>query len=169
MGSSVKIVRQDHSAVELRAIAAASRDGGQVRRLLALALVLEGHPRAFAAEQTGMDRQSLRDWVHRYNDEGVAGLVSRPHPGRPQALSPVDMEALKALVLAGPDGERDGVVRWRCVDLQKRIAALYQVNVHENTVSRWLRQLGLTRLQPRPFHPKTDGAAQETFKKTSPP
>jgi transposase len=72
-------------------------------------------------------------------------------------------------VLAGPDGERDGVVRWRCVDLQKRIAALYQVNVHENTVSRWLRQLGLTRLQPRPFHPKTDGAAQETFKKTSPP
>ncbi len=132
-----------------------------------MAMVLEGHPRRLAAEQNGMDRQSLRDWVHRYNSDGVAGLVSRPHSGRPAKLDTAEMAALKALVLAGPNVEQDQVVRWRCVDLQKKISELYQVDVHENTISRWLRQLGLTRLQPRPFHPKTDYQAQEDFKKTS--
>jgi len=167
MGRAVQIVRDDDTAAGLRALAGSCRDGAQVRRLLALAMVLEGHPRRLAAEQNGMDRQSLRDWVHRYNSDGVAGLVSRPHPGRPAKLDATEMAALKALVLAGPDGEQDQVTRWRCVDLQQQIFSLYQVTAHENTVSRWLRQLGLTRLQPRPFHPKTDEQAQEDFKKTS--
>ncbi len=50
-------------------------------RLLALALVLEGHSRVEAAQSCGMDRQTLRDWVHRYNGHGIAGLSSQPHAG----------------------------------------------------------------------------------------
>ena len=65
------------------------------------------------------------------------------------------------------DPKRDGVVRWRCVDLQREIARRFAVEVHESTVGKWLHQLGLTRLQPRPFHPKRDLEKQETFKKTS--
>ena len=82
MGAAVRIMRAEHTAADLRGLAAKSRDGAQVRRLLALALILEGQPRQSAAEQAGMDRQTLRDWVHRYNDAGVAGLASIRSGGR---------------------------------------------------------------------------------------
>ena len=59
------------------------------------------------------------------------------------------------------------MVRWRCVDLREEVKRRFSVEVHENTIGVWLRQMKLTRLQPRPFHPKKDLEAQETFKKTS--
>ena len=167
MSAGVRIIRLDHTASELRALAAKSLDGAEVRRLLALALVLEGHRRAAAAALTGMDRQTLRDWVHRYNAEGVSGLCSIRSGGHPTALSTAQMSELKALVIEGPDPEKNKVVRWRCVDLRDEVARRFDVTVTERTVGKWLRKLGLTRLQPRPFHPKKDAAAQEAFKKTS--
>jgi transposase len=136
-----------------------------VRRLLGIAMLLEGKSRADAAATSGMDRQTLCDWVHRYNADGVAGLTPRSIPGRPAALTTEQMAELKALVIEGPDIERDKVVRWRCADLRSVIANRYSVEVHERTVSKLLRRLGLTRLQPRPYHPKKDAAAQEEFKK----
>jgi transposase len=137
--------------------------------MLAIAMVLDGHPRWLAARAGGMDRQTLRDWVHRYNADGIAGLSDRRRSGRAPALSAQQLAELKALVLAGPDPARDGVVRWRCVDLRAVIAERYGVVVHERTVGKLLRRMGLTRLQPRPYHPRKDAAAQEAFKKTSPP
>ena len=75
---------------------------------------------------------------------------------------------LRALVIAGPDPEVHQVVRWRCVDLQAEVARRFSVVVHESTIGRWLHELGLTRLQPRPVHPKKNPEAEATFKKTSP-
>src|ERR1019366_9302669 len=99
MGVALRITRTEHSAAELRALAGKCHDGAQVRRLLALALVLEGCPRTQAAEQNGMDRQTLRDWVHRYNNHGVDGLQSRHGPGPAPALNEQQMAELKALVI----------------------------------------------------------------------
>lgn len=166
MGTALAITRTDHTASELRAVACKSTDGEQIRRILALALVLEGRPRTEAAEQTGMDRQTLRDWVHRYNDGGVDGLKSRRSPGPAPALTEEQMAELKALVVQGPDPAVDHVVRWRCVDLRQKVAERFNVDVHESTIGKWLRQFGMTRLQPRPFHPQKDAAAEATFKKT---
>lgn len=168
MGTALTITRTEHSATELRAFAGKCHDGAQVRRLLALALVLEGCPRTQAAKQNGMDRQTLRDWVHRYNNLGVDGLKSLHGPGPAPALTAQQMAELKALVIKGPDPATDKVVRWRCLDLRQEVARRFNVTVHESTIGKWLHQLGLTRLQPRPFHPKKDAAAQEAFKKTSP-
>ena len=112
-----------------------------------------------------MTRQTLRDWVHRYNDEGVAGLRSRTGPGRTPVLTDAQMAELKEIVIKGPDPERHTVMRWRCFDLRKEIAARWSVTVCEQTVGRWLRQLRLTRLQPRPYHPKKDPEAEVAFKK----
>ncbi len=168
MGAALTITRTDHTASDLRAFAGRSHDGAQVRRLLALALVLEGRSRSEAAEQNGMDRQTLRDWVHRYNTTGIGGLESRCSPGRAPMLTEDQKAALKALVVNGPDPVTDKVVRWRCVDLRAEVARRFGVDVHESTVGKWLHQLGLTRLQPRPFHPKKNAEAQEAFKKTSP-
>lgn len=173
MGSAVRITRTDHTAAELRAPAGKSTDAAQARRLLALALVLEGVSRGEAARLAGMDRQTLRDWVHRYNEgsynEGsVKGLVSRVPPGPAAKLTPAQMAELYALVLAGPDPEVHQVIRWRCVDLRKEVERRFSVVVDEGTIGRGLGKLRLTRLQPRPYHPQKDVAAQEAFKKTSP-
>jgi transposase len=149
-------------------LAAGTRDGAVVRRLLGIALVLEGHPREAAARLNGMDRQTLRDWAHRYNADGVAGLSSRRSPGRPPALNEAQMEELRSMVVDGPDDERNKVVRWRCVDLRAEIAARWSITLTKGTVGRMLRRLRMNRLQPRPYHPQKDAAAQETFKKTSP-
>jgi transposase len=165
MGLKIEVARLELSAAQLRRLASRSVDGRLACRILAIALVLEGTSRGEAASACGMDRQTLRDWVHRYNHEGIDGLSDARRSGRPAALSAEQMEDLKALVLAGPDLAIHGVTRWRCVDLCAVIADRHGVVVHERTVGKMLRRMGLTRLQPRPYHPKKDGAAQEAFKK----
>ena len=121
MGAALGVTRTDHTAWDLRYHAGKSVDGAQVRRLLALASVLEGRSRGEAAAQSGMDRQTLRDWVHRYNAAGIDGLKSRTSPGRAPALSAAQMAELRALVVAGPDPAEHQVVRWRCVDVQVEV------------------------------------------------
>jgi transposase len=79
--------------------------------MLALALVLEGASRAMAARHAGMDRQTLRDWVHRDNAEGLAGLRDRPHPGPTPRLTPEQLAELARVVEDRPDPEQDGVVQ----------------------------------------------------------
>ena len=165
--SGIKITRRELTAAELRRAAGKCRDAKAARRMLALALVLEGEDRARAAETCGMDRQTLRDWVHRSNAEGLAGLTDRWKGVRVPHLAPTQMADLAAWVGAGPDPEKDGVVRWRRQDLQRRIAAAFGVEVHERTVGKYLAALGFRRLSVRPQHPKTDPDAQEAFKKTS--
>ena len=168
MSAAIPITRLDRTASELRSFASKCGDGAQVRRVLAIALVLEGRSRAEAAVQNGMDRQTLSDWVHRYNAGGIDGLKSCHGPGATPLLSDAEKAELRALVVKGPDPEKDKIIRWRCLDLQAEIARRFSVRVHESTVGKWLRQFGLTRLQARPCHPKTDFAAQEAFKKTLP-
>jgi transposase len=165
MSGAVKITRLELSAAELRTRAGRIGDGSVVRRLLALALVLEGASRETAARLNGMTRQTLRDWVHRYNAEGIDGLKSGTGSGRPPRLTAEQRADLRALVLAGPDLEQHGVIRWRCVDLCREVARRFSVSVCEQTMGKWLRHLGLTRLQPRPSHPRKDAGAGEAFKK----
>jgi transposase len=167
MAAAVKLTRMDHTAPGLRDLAVRSRDSAQSRRLLALAMILEGHSRENAARQAGMDRQTLRDWVLRYNECGADGLVSRAAPGPEPKLSEAQMTELRGLVIAGPDAAIHKVVRWRCVDLRDEVARRFGVTVAERTIGKWLRRLRLTRLQPRPVHPKKDPAAEAAFKKTS--
>ena len=161
----VAVTRVEHSAAALRAIARKCRDGAQTSRILALAMVLEGGSRSEAARRNGMDRQTLRDWVHRYNEAGIEGLKSRWSAGPPTALTAAQMAELKALVIAGPDPKKHKVIRWRCVDLRDEVARRFNVTVHESTIGKWLHRLGLTRLQPRPYHPKKDPDAEAAFKK----
>ena len=164
MSAAVKITRTGYLPAELRVLAAKSDDTAKTRRLLAIAMVLEKASRLEAARQTGMDRQTLRDWVIRFNEHGVDGLASRKPPGAAAKLSAAQMSELCDLVLAGPDPKADKVVRWRCLDLREEVTRRFCVTVPERTIAKWLRKLKLTRLQPRPFHPKRDIAAEEAYK-----
>jgi transposase len=165
---AVQINRRERSAAELRSDATMVKDANQARRLLALALVLEGASRGEAAKACGMDRQTLRDWVHRYNADGVAGLLDRPPPGRKPRLSAEQTAELARLVEDGPDRAAHGIVRWRRVDLREVIEQRFEVKLHERTVGKLLHKLGFRRLSARPRHPEVDLEAQAAFKKTSP-
>jgi transposase len=158
----------DRDAAELRRLARRERDGRVSARLLALANALEGMPREEAARLAGMTGQTLGDWVHRYNAEGVEGLRDRHRPGRPCALDEGQQAALKALVLKGPKLERDGCVAWRLRDLCRLVEGRFGVAYSETGMLRLVKGLDLSRQKARPVHPEVDPKAQERFKKTCP-
>ena len=114
-------LRDDFDAEKVRALAVRSDDGNQAHRLLSIAAVYDGMDRACAAGIGGMDLQTLRDWVHRFNVEGPAGLIDRKPRGASRRLRPSQMATLSRIVEAGSDPQRDGVVRWRCIDLKQLI------------------------------------------------
>jgi transposase len=115
-----------------------------------------------------MDRQTLRDWIHRYNGAGIAGLTDRRSPGRKPRLSAEQEAELIEIVERGPDPAEDGLVRWRRVDLQMLVERRFGVELHERTMGKILRRLGFSHISARPRHPQADAHAQETFKKTLP-
>src|SRR5215211_3285426 len=168
MASAVGL-RADYSAAELRRLATVTKNAHQSRRLLSLAAVLDGMNRTEAARIGGMDRQTLRDWVHRFNEYGPEGLKNTWSKGNPPRLSPEQQAELAQLVEIGPDRAVQGVVRWRRVDLQRLIAERYGVAYHERTVGKLLRQLGFSHISARPQHPGQDEGVMAEFKKTSPP
>ena len=165
--AGIAITRVDMSAAGLREAARRCTNAKQALRILAVAMVLDGFSREEAARVCGMDRQTLRDWIHRYNKEGVDGLADRARSGRPASLSWVEQGKLASWVEEGADLARDGVVRFRRADLRNRIATEFGVELHERSVGKLLRRLDFRRLSARPQHPQSDPAAQEAFKKTS--
>src|SRR5690349_11694377 len=165
---TVAITRRELDAGGLRREAGRCRDARAARRMLASALVLEGASRAEAARAAGMDRQTLRHWVRRYDAEGLAGPRDRHRSGPRPRLTPEQEAELVTAVERGPDPDRDGVVRWRRVDLKALLEARFAVRLHERSVGEVLRRLGFARISVRPKHPKSDEAAQAAFKKASP-
>jgi transposase len=161
-------VREDFEADELRCMARTVKDANQARRLLAIAAVYDGMDREEAARIGGMDRQTLRDWVHRFNEQGPDGLINIKPPGRRPRLSEDQMKELCRLVEAGPDPHTDGVARWRCVDLKRVLGERFGVDLSEVRLGRVLKQLGFSHISARPRHPAQDAQAIAAFKKTSP-
>jgi transposase len=168
MPAAVSITRQDYSAAELRREAKRTDDADAARRMLALALVLEGKPRGEAALSCGMDRQILCDWVHRYNTDGLQGLHNRTAPGARPRLTVEQEREVAELVRKGPDLVEHGVVRWRRIDLAHVIEQRYGVKLAERSVGDLLRRLGFRRMSVRPRCPEQDAATQEAHKKTFP-
>lgn len=160
-------LREDFDAGMVRTTAKVASEATQARRLLAIAAVYDGLTRTEAARIGGMDRQTLRDWVHRFNEAGPEGLVNRTAPGAEAKLTRAQLEELAEIVETGPDPARDGIVRWRRVDLKAVIEQRFGVAYHERSVSRLLNDLGFAHLSARPRHPEQDPAMLETFKKTS--
>ena len=145
MGAALSI-RGDMPAEELRRLARLERDG-----------------------RAGMDRQTLRDWVIGFNATGVEGLGDRPRSGRPSFLGEGQMAAFKALVLRGPDPERDGVSSWTAKDLCRLVEERFGVSYSENGMLDLLHGLDLSWQKTRPIHPQADPKAQVAFKKVPGP
>ena len=164
MGQAIA-VRTDFTAGEVRQFAKRARDAAQARRLLAIAAVLDGVSREDAAKIGGMDRQTLRDWVIRFNEQGPDGLINIPSPGVPPKLGKKHSSFLVRLVEEGPIPAVHGVVRWRACDLIMRLHEEFGLSVSDDTIYRALRDLGFSHLSARPKAYKQDPDAMEAFKK----
>jgi transposase len=162
-------LRPDYDAAQLWALAKATRDAGQSRRLLALAEIYDGGSRTKAARIGGVGLQTLRDWVVRFNARGPDGLIDGKAPGNARKLNDSQRQALATIVERGPMPAIHGVVRWRLKDLTLWIWEEFQISLSETTLSRELRALGYRKLSARPRHYAQDPEALELFKKVSRP
>ena len=168
MGSAIGL-RGDFDGRGLRALAKATRDAGQARRLVALAAIYDCGARSDAARIGGVGLQTVRDWVLRFNARGPAGLIDAKAPGNPSKLDDNQRRALSGIVERGPIPATDGVVRWRLKDLVQWIWEEFRIALDETTVSRELKMLGFRKLSARPRHHAQNELAIEAFKKACPP
>jgi transposase len=165
MGRAVA-VRTDYTVGQVRRLAKGAKDAPQARRLLAIAAVLDGASRRDAARIGGMDRQTLRDWVIRFNDQGPDGLINIPSPGAPPKLDATHRAFLARIVEEGPIPAVHGVVRWRACDLIMRLHEEFGLSVSDDTIYRVLKDLGFSHVSARPKAYKQDPEAVVAFKKT---
>ncbi|GLK77453.1 hypothetical protein GCM10008171_27070 [Methylopila jiangsuensis] len=166
MASAISL-RGDYSAAELQRLAASSRHANRSRRLLSLAAVFDGMNRTEAARIGGMDRQTPRDWVHRFNEHGPDGLKDSWANGSVPRLFSAPLAELATIVETGPDRAVDGVVRWRRIDLKRVIEERFGVAYHERTIGKLLKQIGFSHVSARPRHPGQKAEVIAAFKKTS--
>ena len=162
-------LRDDYDGAQLRALAKASKDANQTRRLLCLALIYEDGTRSEAAALGGVTLQIIRDWVLRFNGSGPDGLIDRKPPGPRPKLSAEQRWALCAIVEQGPIPAVHGVVRWRLKDLVQWLFEEFRVSLDESTVSRELKALGFVKISARPRHRAQNELAGAAFKKVSQP
>src|SRR4029079_3953889 len=165
MGTAIA-VRADFSSQELRRLATRVKDAAQARRLLAIAAVLDGASREEAAKIGGMDRQTLRDWVIRFNEQGADGLINIPSPGMPPKLNAIHTAFLARIVEEGPIPAIHGVVRWRACDLIMRLHEEFGLSVSDDTIYRVLKNLGFSHVSARPKAYTQNAEPMDALKKT---
>ncbi len=158
-------IRGDRTPSVLRKLAKTEANPRLARRMLAIANALAGMSRKDAAEAAGMDRQTLRDWVIRYNAHGLDGLSDCWGEGRPSRLEAQEQAELIRIVLAGPDPE-SGLSAYTREDLVRICEARFGKTFHPASLGRLLRRLGFSRQKARPGHPQKDPAQAEAFKKS---
>jgi transposase len=162
-------IRKDRTPAVLRKLAKEVDDARIARRILAIANALDGMSREDAARTAGMDRQTLRDWVLRYNAGGVDGLADRWQGGRPPTFTAAEQSEIVEIVLAGPDIEASGLSTYTLEDLAKICEQRFGKRMHPWSLGRLLKRLGLSRQKTRPIHPGTDPVAAAAFKKRPSP
>ena len=164
MGQAIA-VRKDYTSGKLRRLAQRTKNAAQTCRLLAIAAVFDGASREEAAKIGGMDRQTLRDWVIRFNEQGPDGLINIPSPGAPAKLDETHKAFLARIVEDGPIPAIHGVVRWRACDLIMQLHEEFGLSVSDDTIYRALKDLGFSHVSARPKAYKQDTEAMDTFKK----
>ncbi len=166
MGSAVSL-RDDFDAASVRLLALRTRDADQGRRLLALGAIYDGGSRGDAARIGSVGRQTVRDWVLRFNARGPDGLVDDKAPGKKPKLNDARRRELAQIIDSGPIPAAHGVVRWRLIDLAQWVWDEFGIRIAKQTLSRELRAMGYRKLSARPRHHAQNEHAVEAFKKTS--
>jgi len=154
-------VETDLSERDLAVRARKEADPRVRQRILAIRLIVMGRTVPQAAPVIGLKERQLRNWVHRFQAEGLEGLRDRPRPGQPKHLLSSQQEAFKARVRHPPRGT---VLRGR--DIRRLLQEDFHASYSMAGTYFLLHRLGFSSLSPRPVHPQTNPEAQADFKKT---
>lgn len=164
MGRKQEIRTDLYSMDALLRLARTQKNNRASRRMLGIAHALGGMTISAAARAAGMERQALGDAIKRYNAEGLEGLFDRAKPGRPRKLDAAQEKELSALLIEGPDPEKDGISAYTLEDLAEIAWSRWRIKYRPWSMSVAIKRLGFSRQKARPHHPEKDEAAQEAFK-----
>jgi len=136
------------------------------QRLLAVRLVVMGNTVPQAAKAVGLKQRQTRNWIHRFNAEGIEGLRDLPRPGKPVKLPRHKQHAFRERIekAAGPKGP---TVNLRVKDIQRILREEFGADYCLGGTYFLLHRLGFSSLVPRPRHPQADLQAQAEFKKNA--
>jgi len=133
-------------------------------RVLAIRYLLQGHTTAQAAQAFACSESQVRQWVHRYNTEGLEGLREHPHRGRPTLLPAGRVEAFKEQVRRESAETQDSAAL-RGSDIRRLLAEEFGASYSLSGTYQLLRRLGLSTSGSRPRHRKGTSEAQGALKK----
>ncbi len=156
--------RKDIALNELREVLKKEKDAKVYRRLLGIIHLLEGGSRKEAEQKAQLTVNVFRNWILRFNKQGIAGLRSIKQTGRPTKISREVAQDLKKKVLEGPC-EGEGLVRYRLVDMQDYLKKEHKISIALSGIWEVLAGLNLSWKTGRQRHPQSDKAAQDDFKK----
>jgi transposase len=159
-------VVEHHSAEELQALFRQEREARQAKRIWIVWQARLGQTAPRIAQQIGVSRRAVQEWVRRYNGEGLAGLASRAGQGCEPILSEDKRQLVAERVEAGPQAGE--VCSLRGVDFQKFLETQFGKWLSLTTVHRLLHELGYEWLVLRPKPRKSDPDAVAAFQKKSP-
>ena len=165
MSVKIAVTCTDHTPESLRKLASSYKFRDCRNRLRAMALMIEDSvSRAEISRRVGVDVQTLRDWVVRYNEAGVGGLRDAARPGRPPKLDENQQAQLVAWMDAGPDPDAGEPSCWTVGDIRLWIGRRFDVDFTLEGVRRMIHRLDFRHVSPRPIHPRAKPEDQENFR-----
>ena len=136
-------------------------------KIRALLLIAKGKLVTQASDALAIEQRTVRNWVHQFLKEGLAGIKDHRTAGRVARMTAEQMKLLKERIEQGPLPQ-DKICSLRGQDIRRIIHQEFGLEYSLDGVYYLLRYgLGMSYVKPRPHHYKADKAAQESFKKTS--
>jgi|TARA_B110000914_G_C15276570_1_gene360060 transposase len=151
--------------IDFTALAKRETNARKKLRLLALAHFKDGVNKATIARMLKVSRGSINKWVALFLQNGLAGLETKPSPGRPPKLTSVECEKVSAFIAESSRSSKGG--RLIATDIQRYIEHNFGVQYQQSNIYRLLHGLGFSWITSRSKHPKQSEEAQEDFKKTA--
>ena len=119
-------------------------------RRLAVARVLKGEAQVDVARSLQVKPPTVWKWVDTWRRLGDEGLASTKAPGPKPKLTEKQLAKLKATIIGkNPQQLSFGTALWSLPVVAAFIEREFEVVLHESTVSRLLRRIGLTPQKPQ--------------------
>jgi transposase len=149
--------------IDFTALAKRETNARKKLRLLALAHFKDGVNKAAIARMLKVSRGSVNKWVALFLQNGLAGLETKPSPGRPPKLTSVECDKVAAFIAENSRSSKGG--RLIATDIQRYIEDNFGVQYQQSNIYRLLHELGFSWITSRSKHPKQSEEVQEDFKK----
>jgi len=136
-------------------------------RLHGVLLVAQGMTCPQVAKLLGAAPRTVENWVHEFEEMGLAGLLEEDRPGRPRRLNERQLEQINTVLRRMPRETGLGGNVWDGKTLAAWIEREYAINLGVRQCQRLFRQWGFRLRKPRPAIAQADPEQQKAHKKNS--